>query len=416
MRLRLRLLFIFLLLILFVTAILLTTVPGFGAKGADFLRPLIGNEGVAALETVYFTAQDAFRKWQYEVGLAEPETPWEVAPVLLPTVSPVPPTPTRTTTPPAENAAANFTPSPPPIPSTPVPTPAPTATPPGWQPAPVTAMGSLVGEGTWTPYLHDEAGQVVAYRTFLQPDPERGFAIAAVVAFDLRQTRLNFVLGTEEPGQDDGPRGYGVIAAADKQANHLLATFNGGFQTTHGNFGAMADGILAVPARDGFGTVAMYADGTVAIGAWNEDIVPTADLLAWRQNGRLVIHDGEVNERVFNDSIADWGGSINGEIVTWRSGLAISLDQQWLYYIAGPSLSMPVLAETMLQIGAANGLLLDINASWVHFTAIHPAEDGTLVPEPLFPEGMETLVDRYLRPHQRDFFYITLAQPSYSPE
>jgi len=413
MRPRLRLFLVILLGLLLTGILILATVPGLGAKGANFLRPLIGNEGVAALETVYFTAQDTFRKWQYDAGLAEPETPWEVAPVLSPTSSPIPPTPTQTLapTPVVANAAAHPMPSPTPSQPTVTPSPSPTATPPGWHPTPVAAMGSLSGEGVWSPYLYDQAGQVVAYRTFLQPDPERGFAIAAIVAFDLRQTRLHFVLGTQEPGQADGPRGYGMIAAADKQANHLLATFNGGFQTTHGNFGAMADGILAVPARDGFGTVAMYADGTVAIGAWNEDILPTEDLLAWRQNGRLVIHNGEVNERVFNDSIADWGGSINGEIVTWRSGLAISPDRQLLYYIAGPSLSMPVLAEVMLQIGAANGLLLDINADWVHFTAIHPAEDGTLLPEPLFPEGMETLVDRYLRPHTRDFFYLTLAQP-----
>jgi hypothetical protein len=112
---------------------------------------------------------------------------------------------------------------------------------------------------------------------------------------------------------------------------------------------------------------------------------------------------------VFNDSIAEWGGTINGDIVTWRSGLAISADRQVLYYIAGPSLSMPVLAEVMLQIGAANGILLDINESWVHFTAIHVAPDGLLAPEPLFEEGMETSVDRYLRPHSRDFFYVTLS-------
>jgi hypothetical protein len=71
---------------------------------------------------------------------------------------------------------------------------------------------------------------------------------------------------------------------------------------------------------------------------------------------------------------------------------------------------MPILAEVMLQIGAANGLLLDINASWVHFTAVEPAPDGSLLAVPLFAQGMETLVDRYLRPHRRDFFYVTTAQ------
>lgn len=389
--------------------ILLTAWPGLGAQAADWLRPLIGNEAVAALETIYFTVQDTVKRWQYDTGLSEPETPWQVAPVATPT--PFLPTATWTVSPTPVGAAATHQPTlSPHVTILPTVTPAPSATPTpaGWQLTPVAPLGTLNGEGIWSPYLTGTAGEVVAYRTFLQPDPDRAFAIAAIVAFDLQATALHFVLGQQEPGLPDGPRGYGRIPEADLQPNVLLATFNGGFQTTHGNFGAMADGILAVPARDGFGTVVMYEDGSVAIGAWNEDVLPTEEMIAWRQNGRLVIHNSTVNERVFNDSVAEWGGTINGDIVTWRSGLAISADRQVLYYIAGPSLSMPVLAEVMLQIGAANGLLLDINESWVHFTAIHPAPDGGLIPEPLFPEGMKTLLDRYLRPHTRDFFYVTL--------
>lgn len=397
-----RLLIVFLIVPIF-GLILLTTWPGFGAQMADWLRPLIGNETVAALETVYFTLQDTWKRWQYDTGLSQPETPWQVTPTFTPT--PLPPTVTPPVIPTAEIAAATPQPT---LSPTVTPLPTATPTPAGWQLAPVPPLGTLSGEGLWSAYLTAPTGQTVAYRTFLQPDPERPFAIAAIVAFDLQATTLHYVLGWEEPGVPDGPRGDGRISQTDLQAEVLLATFNGGFQTTHGNFGAMADGLLAVPARDGFGTVAMYADGSVAIGAWSEDIQPGDDMVAWRQNGRLVIQDGAVNERVFNDSIAEWGGTINGDIVTWRSGLALSADRQVLYYIAGPSLSMPVLAEVMLQIGAANGILLDINESWVHFTAIHAAPDGSLAPEPLFEEGMETSVDRYLRPHSRDFFYVTL--------
>ncbi|MBP7998550.1 MAG: hypothetical protein KA338_04780 [Chloroflexi bacterium] len=408
-----RLLVIFPVLVV-IGLVVLTMWPNIGAIGAAWLRPLIGNQGVAALETAFFTVQDTVRQWQYRLGLAQPTTPWAIPPPQTP-----PPVLSIATITPTAPGIVPLPTIPPPIPlqtsATPAPTttiaPTLTPTPAGWQLMPVPALGSLTGEGQWVAYLYSPAGKVVAYRTFLQPDPERPFALAAVVAFDLAQTHLHFVLGTEEPGLPDGPRGYGRIPESDRQADLLLATFNGGFQTTHGNFGAMADGIVAVPARDGFGTVAFYADGTVLIGAWNEDILPGDDLVAWRQNGRLVVDDGMVNERVFNNSIADWGGTIDGDIVTWRSGLAMSADRQVLYYIAGPSLSMPVLAEVMLQVGAANGILLDINASWVHFTAIQSEGEAGLIAEPLFAEGMETLVDRYLRPHSRDFFYVTLAQP-----
>jgi hypothetical protein len=70
---------------------------------------------------------------------------------------------------------------------------------------------------------------------------------------------------------------------------------------------------------------------------------------------------------------------------------------------------MPTLAEAMMASGAYNGILLDINASWVHFTAIRPNDiiETAMTAEPLFEEGMETNTDRYLNQSSRDFFYIT---------
>ena len=57
-------------------------------------------------------------------------------------------------------------------------------------------------------------------------------------------------------------------------------------------------------------------------------------------------------------------------------------------------------------VRAMNGILLDINAAWVHFTAFR-LDDSTMTAEPLFEEGMETNTDRYLNQSSRDFFYIT---------
>jgi hypothetical protein len=60
----------------------------------------------------------------------------------------------------------------------------------------------------------------------------------------------------------------------------------------------------------------------------------------------------------------------------------------------------------MLAAGVQNGMLLDINNFWVHFTAIQ-SEDGKLVAEPLLPDDMKDQIDRYLSPSPVDFFYIT---------
>jgi hypothetical protein len=372
------------------------------------LRPIIGNEAVSWLERVYLNAEDKVKQAQHGWGFSEAAPPWEVTVTAVPIPTLAPLTPTTT-------AIAAATPTPPPVDAretavptlTATPTPSLTPTPTPWQPPPATPMGSLAGEGAWSVYLSNGAGDPVAYRAFLQPDGERPYAIAAIVAFDLSQTNLHFVLGTEEPGLADIPqRGNGRIPDDDRQPGHLLATFNGGFLTTHGRWGAMQNGLEVAPPRDGFMTVAIYDDGQVQIGEWGRDILPVDNFTAWRQNGRPVVQDGQIHERVYSASTADWGAALSGDIVTWRSGLAISGDGQTLYYLVGPSLSMPALASAMIHVGAAQGMLLDINKSWVHFAAIK-ADGDALLAESLFPNDMSFQPDRYLRTSPRDFFYVT---------
>jgi hypothetical protein len=377
--------------------------PDWGAKGAMLLRPIIGNEGVSRLEQVYFNLEDRGKQIQHEWGLAEAAPPWEITPAATASITPIPTTPTPTAT-----AAANPTDPSAQLQATAEPSPTAPPSPTPWRPAPATPLGNLAGEADWNVYLTNPAGEPVAYRTFLQPDLERPYAIAAIVAFDLTETRLHFMLGTEEPGLTDNPqRGQGWIPEADRQPGHLLATFNGGFLTTHGRWGAGQGALEVVPPRDGFMTVAIHDDGRVQIGEWGRDILTSDNMAAWRQNGRPVVQAGQIHERVYSNAIADWGAALSGDIVTWRSGLAISDDGQTLYYVAGPGLSMPALASVMVHAGAAQGMLLDINKSWVHFAAI-TATDNQLTAAPLFPDDMGHQPDRYLRVSARDFFYVTL--------
>jgi hypothetical protein len=190
----------------------------------------------------------------------------------------------------------------------------------------------LEGEGVWTPYIQTSSDQTVACRTFLQPDPQRPYTVIGVVAFDLTRTRLHYVLGTQEPSVPKGPKGTGTIPPQDQRPGILLATFNGGFKGTHGYYGAMQAGIIALPPRDGFA-------------------------------------DGQITPRVATDLVGDWGGN---------------------------------------YAGVQQGLELDINPYWVHFTAIQP-QGSTLVAEPLFPAQMKESKDRYLHASARDFFYVTAS-------
>lgn len=355
--------------------------PYWAAMAADPLRSVLGNQRVAKIEEIFLTTQDDANRIKTNWGLQYPASPW----VLIPTpAEKLLPTPTL---------SSQLTPSPIPIQS---------------ELSPIPPLGTLEGEGIWQPYLYDYQGHVVAHRTFLQPDPIRPFALVAVVTFDLQKIKLHYVLGSEEPSADGYGHGEGIIPIQDKVGGYLLATFNGGFKTTHGQFGAMSQQLIAVPPKYGLGTIAFAKDGSITIGRWGEEIDPSADWLAYRQNAPLILQNGDVNQIVYSNDITDWGGTIDNETTTWRSALGLNNTQTRLYYIAGSSLSMPLLAQSAQHAGIADLMLLDINHYWVHFAKINSSRDGIFSAEPLFTEEMAVHADRYLHPNSRDFFYVTL--------
>lgn len=375
----------------------LYTWPSLGAQGADLLRAVFGDKAVAVLEAGVYRVQDTFQQWSYDLGWTSPVFPAgaptplaraSIAPSLILTPTAAIPVPSLTVT---------LTP----IPAVPA---SPTSIP--WHPGPLIPLDSLRGEGIWSPYIQDAAGRTVAYLTSFQPDPGRAYAVAAVVAFDRHHTRLHFVLGTIEPYAPDSPPRSGAIPQADRAPGVLLAMFNGGFKARHGQFGAMADGVVALPARDGLGTLAIDRLGGVHIGAWGVDILPSPDWVAWRQNGPLVIHQGVINPRVYLDSPSDWGYTVGGASPTWRSGVGLSADGMTLYYACGPSLTIEALANSLLASGSAEAIQLDINNYWVHFVAVR-TDGKKLILEPLFPAQMKENIDRYLWNYTRDYFYVT---------
>lgn len=392
--------------------------PASGAYGADYLRKIFGDQPVAVMETAIFQVQDMVNKTEFSLGVAKAHNPFGSAAATR--VAQYPDTQTaQALTPvatgtPVQTAASISAQGNPTKNSLLVPAGNSQAAVSGsmaantWMPPAVDSSGTIAGSGVWQPYITNAAGRVVAYRTFVLPDPTRQYAYAAIVAFDLQDIRLHYVIGFSEPYAPGVKKtGRGVIPSADEQAGILLAAFNGGFKYQHGHFGSMANGLVSAPPVNGLGTLAIYQDGHIQIGAWNKDILPSNDLLAYRQNGPLVIQDGTVGSQVSDALI--WGRTISGGIVTWRSGLALSADNRTLYYIVGPSLSVNTLAAAMLMVHPQAGIQLDINNYWVHFTAIRDT-GGVLSAEALFPDAMRGNLDRFLKPYPRDFFYITAAQ------
>jgi hypothetical protein len=166
--------------------------PALAAQSSDQLRNLIGDEAVSQLETVVFQIQDTFKQFRYDAGLAVPAVPWQGTPYPVASPLPVKSTPVfpRPTPAPASTDLAT-------APQTTI-VPASSPTPAAWMPPSASPLGSLDGEGVWSPYIQDSSGQTIAYRTYLQPDPSRPYAIVGVVAFDADQVRLHYVLDSIE--------------------------------------------------------------------------------------------------------------------------------------------------------------------------------------------------------------------------
>ncbi len=373
------------------TVILLTMVafvatnlwPNVGAKVVDFARGLLGDKAVSGIENLVLSSEDHLKQVEYHVIRTTPSAPWQ-------TIFPLSSYPEDT---PSSDITDNL--------------PTPTPIPVGWQPENVPAFGTTPGEGDWTPYLWDATGKVVAYRTFLVPDPERPYASVAVVAFDLRATRLHFVLGYDEPKSSVFISRPARIPAIDMVPGKILAAFNGGFKAQHGHFGVMLDGITLITPRDGFGTVAIYDDGKVILGAWGKDISLSPHLVAWRQNGPLIIQDGQMNPLTAKSDPQDWGYTTDGCTATGRSALGISPDGNVLFYAVGFDLTLPTLTRAVLDVGAYQAIQLDINNFYTHFEAFTLGDNGKLTVVPLLEQMKGPGDHRYLTINSRDFFYVT---------
>jgi hypothetical protein len=376
--------------------------PSLGAQGADVLRGVFGQEAVALLEGAVFQVQDTVHQWEYSLGV-RPAAPWSgVSPnIPSPSASLAPASPTATSTSPSTTPEITT-----PVPSV-EPSPTLTATPIRWPPASITAIGTMPGEGQWAPYFTDLYGHQIAYRTFVQPDPTRAYTVAAIVAVDLTQTRLHYMLGFKEPLSEVITNRTGMIPAEDKKPGILLAVFNGGFLTEHGQYGVIVNGKILTPMREGMGTLAIFPDGHVQIGVWGTDFTSYSGIAVLRQNGPMIIEGGKINPQTGKDLPEYWGYTVHGEVATWRSAVGLSADGKTLYYAVGSSMTISALAQALKATGVDAAIQLDINYYWTLFCTVR-FDKNIPTSLPLLPD-MKDNINRYLHASPRDYFYLTTA-------
>jgi hypothetical protein len=367
--------------------------PSAGADMADMLRAIVGPGPVAVLESASFQLQDVFNQVRYQVSGDQAQFAFSNDPQDQ----------TASTSVPLTRSAENGlnTANPPTIPvvqNTPIPT--------------VNVVTDAPSLG-WKPYGPTVKGLPAMARAQLMLDPSRSYTSIAIVRIDLSKLQLHMMPGNLEPAHPSGISqvipDLGMVPTIEQ--SQLVAAFNGGFKQVHGYYGMMVYGIPLLPPKTGIGTVALYSDGRVKIGAWGTEITQTPDLIAYRQNCPPLIDAGQINPALYLNNRSAWGTTGNKDI-TWRTGLGITRDSRYLIYAVGNGTTAATLAEALLKAGAFDAMQLDINQFYAHFYTYHsntdPNTSGTfqLTGERLVAE-MVYNPHLYLTPNPRDFFYLT---------
>ena len=212
------------------------------------------------------------------------------------------------------------------------------------------------------------------YETRLMPPG--GHRLAGVAWMDTRLLAARLYSGSLSPG---GGHYRFTAPVRPAQAASLVAAFNGGFKMADARGGYYTQHRMVVPLRRGAASLVIYADGTVALGAWGRDVSWSTQIASVRQNLSLLVAGGQPTPAARGNWHA-WGTtcgatscapSVPGIDHQWRSGLGITATGA-LIYATGPGLDPLQLAEVLARAGAVRAMEMDINPYWPVFVAYRP--------------------------------------------
>jgi len=298
-----------------------------------------------------------------------------------------------------------------------------------WPPSSIRSMwkNPEAGEGEWEapkqPWIKHVPSPPGApappspfYKTFVRPDEERPYAKVLLVAMDMRQLDLEMEAGNEDPKPLTGPPGAGRIPRDPAVYTRIAAAFNGGFKTEHGSYGMMLKKRVLLPPVPGIATVIVTKDGRYGMGSWgsNRDVggiqdVESADIVSFRQNLDPLVDNDKVNPL----GRAQWGYTLPGTTMqTERSGLCVT-NAGHLLYAWGDDVSATTLGKAMKMASCIYGMHLDMNPHHTGFLFTNITElKGRNYKSELLSTQMEIDTARYIEYAPKDFFYMTLHDPT----
>jgi len=363
-------------------------VPWAGPAAADLLRRVIGRDAVTRLEEASAAVEDRLRR---SLPVRAPRAITEVE-------RPSQPAPSASVIPERAMTPARF------------------------RPNDVGAMDSRVaaeGDGAWRPVADPvrPGGEPVLFTTMLHPDIRRPWTEVFVVAADLSSVRLHALAGSVEPkaitAEGRATARPALVPVAEQR--HLLAVFNGGFKTEHGQHGMFVDGVTLVPARKGLCTVVGFSDGSVRVATWETAAAEIANasssVLFWRQAAPCMVEGGKLNSALRDEKTRRWGATLEGDTVIRRSAIGLDATRSVLYVAITNDTTATALAKAMLHAGASDVAQLDVNWSYPKFVLFPPAASGLRHAESLFQGFLVGKDDFVRKPCPRDFFYL-LSRPT----
>jgi len=256
----------------------------------------------------------------------------------------------------------------------------------------------LAGEGVWR-VLASVHGIPAIWGTYLRPSNIYTSYVSGIVSMNQQLLRFQLRPGAEDPGPGNW---HAQPSITPGTRTGLLATFNGGFKIASAGGGFYLNGATQGSLQPGAASVVYYQDGHLAIGAWDQTVRMTPQVVGVRQNLKLIISSGKIPASVDYNVESSWGATLGGSYYVWRSGIGITKTGR-IIFAYGPALNVRMLAELLQNAGAVTAMQLDINPEWMSYMYYQPGSDrANPTPHNLLPDQNQP-ADRYYSVCSRDF-------------
>lgn len=262
------------------------------------------------------------------------------------------------------------------------------------------ASPALPREGSWQALVRVH-GEPAVQAAYLRPDARHTSYVTGVVWMSHRYLSFHLHPGFDQPG--------GVWPVPDwippGHRRGLVATWNGAFKLADAHGGFFLDSRTAGILRPGAASEVFYRNGSMDIGAWNEEVRMSSRVVGVRQNLALLVDHGRIAPNIDTNPQINWGLTLGGAYYIFRSGVGVTASGD-IVYASGDALSAFTLARVLRRAGCVRAMELDINPAWVSFMSYHArGHPASPVPTSLLHDYQRP-ANRYFTHTSRDFVAV----------